>query len=156
MQNLTRERQATEGGYPEAAAQLVLLNPAPAASPWRTDGAGHLWLDCPPLAPQRPSPQLGAARGEPISRFEWGESDDEPALTIELSLEPNPATVLLCLTLDVPGRSALDQSGVSVTMFEGERARHATTDASGTVRFPCVPIELLGHLRFQVLVGRTA
>jgi hypothetical protein len=127
--------------------------PQVAASPWHTGDDGALWLVCPPLL--RPAPQLGAARGEAISRYEWGESDDEPALTIELLLERNPATVLLCLTLDVPSRNALDQSGVSVTLYNGASERQATTDASGTVRFPNVPIESLGNLRFQVLVGRT-
>ncbi len=146
MQNLTPERQSPPR-----------LNLTP-ASPWRADRAGRFWLECGPALLRRPRLQspLGALRGEPVTRYEWGDSDEEPALTIEVLLEADPATVLVCLTLDVPGRGALDQAGVTVTLFEDNDARQATTDASGTVRFPGVPFASLGTLRFQVSVDRTA
>lgn len=124
------------------------------ASPWRVDRSGRLWLafSAALVRSWRLSPQLGAARGDQISRYEWGAADDEPALTIEVLAESDPAMVLVCLTLDVPGRNALDQSGVAVTLYEGSNMRQATTDTSGTVRFPQVPLAALGGLRFQVTV----
>jgi hypothetical protein len=129
-----------------------------AERPWFIDRFQHLWLEFsqPLLQAWQPSPLLGSARGTRLFAYQQETTSNDPGLRVEAYAEDDPATALLSVTVDIPDRDALDQSGIPVTVYLGATARHADTDMSGTARFSRIPRDALASLRLEITLGRSA
>jgi hypothetical protein len=129
-----------------------------AERPWFIDRFERIWLEFsqPLLRTWQPSPLLGSARGALLFAYRQEAASNDPSLRVEVYAEDDPATTLVSVTVDVPGRNALDQSGMPVTVYVGDSVRQAETDKSGTARFPQIPRQALQSLRLAITLGRSA
>ena len=138
------------------------------AHPWFIDRLGRLWLEFSEeiLRAWQPSPLLGPARGTLLYTYsgkseadsaDGGQADDQAlALKVDVMAEPDPRTALVRITVDLPAQNTLDQSGVPVTLYVGDTARHSATDTSCTVSFVQVPRDSLATIRLEIKVGQLA
>jgi len=125
--------------------------------PWFIDRFERLWLEFSQSLLQgwQPSPLLGSLRGTLLFAYRQEVASNDPGLRIEVYAEDDPATTIMSVTVDIPGRNALDQSGLPVTAYVGDTVRQAVTDKSGTARFPQIPRDALVSLRLAITLGRS-
>jgi len=126
--------------------------------PWFIDRFERLWLEFsqPLLQAWQPSPLLGTVRGTLLFAYRQETASNDPNLRVEVYAEEDPATTLVSITVDLPGRNALDQSGLPVPVHVGNTIRQAETDKSGTARFPHIPRDALVSLRLAITLDRSA
>lgn len=128
-----------------------------AGKPWFIDPFERLWLEFSQslLQAWQPSPLLGSVRGTLLFAYRQETASSDPSLRVEVYAEDDPATTLVSVTVDVPMRNALDQSGLPVTVYVGDSAQQAETDKSGTARFPHIPRDALANLRLAITLGQS-
>jgi len=136
--------------------------------PWFIDRLGRLWIEFSEelLSGWRASPLVGAARGNLLYRYDSEQQEvnsagleatrEEPALKVEIVVEQATAMAQVCVEVDLPGRNALNQSGIPVALYVGEHVREDRTDATGSVYFPDVPRDTLASLRLEIKVVQSA
>jgi len=129
-----------------------------AERPWFIDHFERLWLEFsqPLLQVWQPSPLLGSIRGTLLFAYRQETTSNDPDLKVEVYAEDDPVTTMLSVTIDLPKRNALDQSGIPVTVYVGDTVRQAETDKSGTAHFPHIPRDALVGLRLAITLDRSA
>ena len=129
---------------------------APPARPWRLHAGRLIVSFSQALLDVLRQPALArAARGLLLYRYtqEPGSVADMDVAIEVYAEDPSAQLGRVRVSVDIPSRSPLDQTGSLVVLRAGDLCLQSATDESGTVDFAPVPLAMLPQLRVEIAPG---